>query len=249
MRFWKMEGLGNDFVVLTGPVTIDPAVIRGLCDRRRGVGADGLLAISPIGRESVRMEYWNADGSTAEMCGNGLRCVARFAVERGLVDGPELTIHTAVGPRRAEVGEEVVRVEMGRPSVGAGREAGGHRFTPASVGNPHAVIRVEAVADAPVTSVGPELEVDPAFPDRTNVEFLEVVAPGSLRLRVWERGVGETLACGSGAVAAAAVARAWGDTTSRISVALPGGVATVAFDGDVAWLEGPARTVFEGTWA
>lgn len=248
MRFWKMEGLGNDFVVVAGPASFEPAAIRSLCDRRRGVGADGLLAVSPIDRESVRMEYWNADGSPAEMCGNGLRCVARWAVERGLVDGRAFIVQTAVGPRRAEVGENTVRVEIGEPSVGAEREAGGHRVTPASVGNPHAVVRVETVADAPVGEVGPSLEVDPSFPNGTNVEFLEVVSPGSLRLRVWERGVGETLACGTGAVAAAAVARSWGDSTSRISVTLPGGVATVVFDGDVAWLEGPARTVFEGTW-
>jgi diaminopimelate epimerase len=250
MRFWKMEGLGNDFVVVVGPADVDADLARRWCDRRRGIGADGTLVVTPGDGGSVRMDYRNADGSPAEMCGNGLRCVARLARRLGMVSEDTFIVHTPVGPRRVEVGEDLVRVEIGPVSIGGELETEGMRFRSASVGNPHAVAFVTSVADTPVGDTGPRVELHPAFPDRTNVEFVEVIAPDAIRLRVWERGAGETLACGSGAVAAAAVTHASGRIgTAAIHVELPGGDALVELIDGIGWLTGPARIVFEGEWA
>lgn len=248
MRFWKMEGLGNDFVVVEGPIDMDAGTIRLLCDRRRGVGADGVLAVTPLGPSTVRMEYWNADGTLAEMCGNGLRCVARYARLREWVAADRFTVETPVGPRSAVLTDTGALVEVGPVTVGERRLVDGHSVVPASVGNPHAVLVVDSVESAPVAEVGPRLETAPDFPDRTNVEFLEIVDDHRIRLRVWERGVGETLACGSGAVAAAAVVSSQHRRDTEIEVHLPGGVATVRLVDGIGWLEGPARLVFEGEW-
>lgn len=248
MRFWKMEGLGNDFVVVEGPVDLRAETVRDLCHRRLGVGADGVLAVTPLDRSTVRMEYWNADGSLAEMCGNGLRCVARFARLRDWVDADRFGVETPAGPRSVVLVPGGARVEVGPVTVGEECRIDGHRLVPASVGNPHAVMVVDAVESAPVGEVGPKIETDPAFPERTNVEFMELIDDRRIRLRVWERGVGETLACGSGAVAAAAVAHARHESGSEIEVHLPGGAATVQLIDGTGWLEGPARLVFEGVW-
>lgn len=242
MRFTKMHGLGNDFVVLDTEVDVTPDLVRALCDRHFGIGADGVLT---VGAEDgvVAMGYWNADGSAAEMCGNGLRCVARLAVDRGLVAPGAFEVRTPVGRQRVEVGEEV-RVDLGMPEVGGTTELDGRSFRSVDVGNPHAVTEVEDVATAPVTTVGPA--VQGAFPQGANVEFVRIDGD-RVNMRVWERGVGETLACGSGIVAAAAVARGAGGG-DRISVTMPGGTARVEFTDGGAWLVGPAETVFEGDW-
>ena len=248
MDFVKMEGLGNDFVVLAGPVEISAADVAAWCDRRRGIGADGVLVVSALDRRAVRMEYWNADGSPAEMCGNGLRCVARYAIDHDLVDDKSFTVESPAGPRWVEVGEGgSVRAELG-PITQAGEavELAGYSLVPVSVGNPHAVAIVEDCYSVPVTAVGPIVEGDPGFPQRTNVEFATVVDSERIDLRVWERGVGETLACGSGAAAAAVVAHAAGLTGDRTTVVLPGGPLQVELVDGSAWITGPARTVFAG---
>lgn len=242
-----MEGLGNDFVVLQGPRSVTAEDVRKFCDRRRGVGADGVLVVSLIDANRVRMQYWNADGSPAELCGNGLRCVAAFAVDRALVEGPELTVETAVGPRRAEVGEEAITVELGTTRVAdEKRQVSGETVREVTVGNPHAVLHVPDTSEAAVATLGPSIEA--AFDNGVNVEFLTVRSPGLLELRVWERGVGETLACGTGAVAAAAAARADGLTGSETTVRLPGGDLKVVLDTDTTWITGPATFVYEGEW-
>jgi diaminopimelate epimerase len=198
MDFVKMEGLGNDFVVLEGPFTPTPEQVAAWCDRRRGIGADGVLVVTPVDDATVEMGYWNADGSAAEMCGNGLRCVGRYAVDRGMVPGPELTVNTPVGPRSVTVGA-TVRAQLGPVrSAGDPVEIAGYLLEPMDAGNPHAVTFVSDPLAVPVDAVGPLVEVDPALPQRTNVEFATVVSPTQIDLRVWERGVGETLACGSG---------------------------------------------------
>jgi len=247
MEFVKMEGLGNDFVVIQGPHTPTSDEVSAWCDRRHGVGADGVLVVGPLDADRVSMDYWNADGSPAEMCGNGLRCVARYAVSHGLVAGPAFTVETAVGPRQVVVGELTVRAELGPVSiVGNTVDLAGYRLDPMSVGNPHAVAFVDDCYAVPVGAAGPLIEGDPAFPLRTNVEFATVTAPDRLALRVWERGVGETLACGSGAAAAVAAAHKRGLTGPKVSVSLPGGTLEVEIvDGD-AWIEGPAVEVFSG---
>jgi diaminopimelate epimerase len=248
MDFVKMEGLGNDFIVVDGPRPVTPDEVEAWCDRRRGVGADGVLVVSPVDASTVRMEYWNADGSAAEMCGNGLRCVARYAVDRGMVDGDEFDVVTAAGTRRVVVGAGSVRAQLG-PVVVDGRllELAGYTVETASVGNPHAVAFVDDHRAVPVGSAGPLIETDPAFPGRTNVGFATIVSPDRIDLRVWERGVGETLACGTGAAAATAVAHSRGLTGSRVTVVLPGGPLTVDLVGDEAWIEGPANAVFSGS--
>jgi diaminopimelate epimerase len=248
MEFVKMEGLGNDFVVLEGPVTLGRDEVPSICDRRRGVGADGVLVVERLGPHRVAMVYWNADGGAAEMCGNGLRCVARFALDRGWTDGGTFLVETPVGPRQAIVDGDDVTVELGPFEVADSPVAvGGMELVCVSVGNPHAVAFVPDPAVAPVAEQGDAVESNELFPGGTNVEFATVRDPENIELRVWERGVGETLACGSGAAAAVAVARRRGEVGDRVTVHLPGGALLVELRGDTAWLTGPAKTVYRGT--
>ncbi len=245
MQFVKMEGLGNDFVIFEGPLGLTPGQVVELCDRRRGVGADGVLVVTAL-EDGVRMEYWNADGTPAEMCGNGLRCVARRAVDLGMVTSREFTVVTPVGPRRVMVGEGDVTVDVGPSRVGEAVEIDATTYHRADVGNPHAVALVDDPSRVRVAEVGPRVER--RFPGGVNVEFVAVQAPTALTLRVWERGVGETQACGTGAVASVAVGHHLGVTGSDVEVVLPGGVARVRLDGEHSWLTGPVVTVFEGNW-
>ena len=251
MEFVKMEGLGNDFVVVTGPREVSAEQAARWCHRRRGIGADGVLVVTPLEPGRIRMEYWNADGSGAEMCGNGLRCVARLAADRGWVEGPSFVVETAAGDRPVTVGEDgQVRALMGKPTwpERPAEEVAGVTVHPARIGNPHAVVLVDNPARVPVAELGPAIAADPLFPEGANVEFLAVRSPQLLELRVWERGVGETLACGSGAAAAAAVASRLGEADRRLTVRLPGGELYVEVEDDGIWITGPARYVFEGRW-
>lgn len=250
MDFVKMHGLGNDFVVLQGPCEMSPAEVESWCDRRRGVGADGVLVVTPMGGDRVGMEYWNADGSPAELCGNGLRCVARYARDEGMVGGDHFVVQTSVGERPVEVGSEGrVRAFLGEiEPPDAGRlDVAGYRLNPVRIGNPHAVAFVSDCYSAPVEAVGPILEGDPHFPERTNVEFATVVSPQRIALRVWERGVGETLACGTGAAAAVVAAHQDGLTGPDVVVELPGGPLSVEVADEGVWIEGPAEYSFRGT--
>ena len=246
MKFWKMEGLGNDFVVVAGPRSFTPPEVRAVCDRRRGVGADGLLVVS--GRAGgAKMSYFNADGSIAEMCGNGLRCVARWAVDQGLVDGAEFPVETALGPRMVEVSPSgTITAELGAVVVGDVKVIDGRRFRLVSVGNPHAVTWVDDLDGVPLETVGRALQ--DVFADGVNVEMVRVESPDRLSLRVWERGVGETQACGTGAVAAVAAAAAEGLSGREARVSLAGGEAQVRLERGTSWISGPARFVFEGEW-
>ena len=247
MDFVKMEGLGNDFVVIEGPAPSQDE-IRRWCDRRSGIGADGVLRVSGSsnGAAALRMQYWNSDGSVAEMCGNGLRCVARYGFDRGLTDDTSFSVETATGVNRAEIrANGQVRVELGAFEVRDTIEIEGVSYHTANVGNPHVVTFVDDPATAPVRSVGPLVEHYEAFPDGVNVEFVSV-EEDSLRLRVWERGVGETRACGTGAAAAVAVAVALGKADGVASVDLVGGRLLVELVDGVAWITGPANVAFVG---
>ena len=247
MEFVKMEGLGNDFVVIQGPFLPTSDEVQRWCDRRLGIGADGVLIVTAVDDHKVAMEYWNADGSAAEMCGNGLRCVARYSVDRGLVPGPEFEVSTEAGPRRVIVGPRAVRAELGPVEAGGDSvELAGYDLATVSVGNPHAVTFVEDCYAVPVQAVGPVVEGDPRYPGRTNVEFATVISTDRMALRVWERGVGETLACGTGAAAAVAEGQRSGRTGSSVTVVLPGGELLVEIVEETAWIEGPARAVFTG---
>jgi diaminopimelate epimerase len=247
MEFVKMEGLGNDFVVIAGPTDPTPAEIASWCDRRRGVGADGVLEVTPLAPDRVRMRYWNADGGAAEICGNGLRCVARYSVNHGLVDVTAFTVETAVGPRPVEINDDgSVRVLLGEPAMGSEVAFDDLVVHTVNMGNPHAVSWVDDTSRAPVDTLGPKVETADAFPEDTNVEFATIVGTDRIDLRVWERGVGETLACGTGAAATAFLAHRQGSVGPRVAIQLRGGVLHVDLTEDGAWIEGPANVVFRG---
>jgi diaminopimelate epimerase len=236
IRFVKMHGLSNDFVVVDSAFEPRPEIIRSLCDRRRGIGADGVLSVGLGGSDAaITMGYWNADGTTAEMCGNGLRCVARYAVNRQLVTEPTFTVSTPAGVKQVRINPEVFELRN-------------HSWTAVDVGNPHVVAQVPDPTAVDVKTEGPAIEHDPRFTNGTNVEFVAIDG-ARIDMRVWERGVGETQACGSGIVAAAAAARVSSPDTDTWTVTVPGGTATVTFEADHVWLEGPAVTVFEGSWS
>lgn len=249
----KHEGAGNDFlVVVEGPGGagvdgVDGAVARALCDRRRGVGADGLVLVRRgTAGADLAMDLWNADGSEAEMSGNGIRCLAQAAVQAGLVGPPRFTVATGAGLRTVDyrTGPDpdaaTASVDMGAVRLGAARTVAGHRARDAHVGNPHVVVLVDGALD--------EVHLEQLAAAAGAGVNVEVVTPaaGGLALRVWERGVGETLACGTGSCAAAAAARAWGLVGDDIPVANPGGTLDVHLDGvGGAVLAGPVRRIAE----
>ncbi|MGA8278310.1 MAG: diaminopimelate epimerase [Rhodanobacteraceae bacterium] len=273
LRFTKMHGCGNDFVVLDcrdRPFMLDRARIRRLGDRHFGVGFDQLLSIEPAGNRDCAFSYrvWNSDGSPARQCGNGLRCIAAW-LERAGALGPGMTrLEGPAGSVAVEwLADDRVRVDMGVPKFAPqaipldtveeqacyALDIAGQRvdFGAVSIGNPHALITVDSIAAAAVAELGPQLEHAPVFPEGCNVGFVEVASRDSVRLRVWERGVGETFACGSGACAAVAILRRRGMVDTRVRVELPGGTLEVAWPGAPApiWLTGSATFVFEGEWA
>jgi diaminopimelate epimerase len=255
MRFTKMHGVGNDFIVFD-PGEVEgadlPALARRACDRHLGVGADGILvpALSEIA--DLRMVYLNSDGSPSEMCGNGIRCLARYAKDRGLVEGEALTVETGAGVKKvALLGEGSSRVEMGPPAFEGEVELRGFGFLRVSMGNPHAVALLGSERELEaldLREVGPPVENDPLFPGRTNVEFVHARGGREVRMRIWERGVGETLASGSGSCAAAVAAVRRGLAQSPVRVVLDGGSVEIEWDGDggSVYMTGPAEYVCEG---
>jgi diaminopimelate epimerase len=285
LSFVKMHGIGNDFVLIDllgrGRDALErrdwPSLAREVCDRHFGVGADGILLVTEPDRESVesadyRMVMFNPDGSEAEMCGNGIRCFARYVYERSPSQPTTLRVQTGAGVLslkvRAEGGRfSGVTVNMGRPrlepseipvrAAGApviglplvvdGREL---RLTCVSMGNPHAVAFVEEdVNGYPLEAIGPKVEHDPLFPRRVNFEICRVISRSELDVRVWERGAGITLACGTGAAATTVAARLNGLVDGRVRLRLPGGTLELEWDGEGdVYMTGPAELVFEGTW-
>ncbi|HLW11432.1 MAG TPA: diaminopimelate epimerase [Casimicrobiaceae bacterium] len=271
LRFTKMEGLGNDFVVVDAtrsPFVLTPAQIRLLANRRFGVGCDQVLVVEPA-REDADFRYriFNADGGEVEQCGNGARCFVVYVREHGLTDRREIRVETAGGvivPRLESDGE--VTVDMGVPRFapadvpfidGTGAvveplDVDGARveISAISIGNPHAVQRVDDVDGAPVGALGPLIERHPRFPQRVNAGFMQIVDRATMRLRVYERGAGETPACGTGACAAVVAGRRQGLLDERVRVRMRGGDLTIAWAGEgcPVTMKGPARTVFEGEW-
>jgi diaminopimelate epimerase len=271
LAFTKMQGAGNDVIVLDAlkdPLPPIEPIARRLCDRRFGIGCDQLLVVRPSNAADFRMDIFNPDGSRAEMCANGIRAFFKYLHDRGHTTKDEVAIETPAGivrPRWAAGG--LVRVDMGPPflapakiptTLGQGDgpvldvsvDVDGHRVTLSSVGmgNPHAILFVQNVDTAPVETLGPKLEHHPAFPNRTNVEFVEVVARDRVRQRTWERGTGETLACGSGACAVAVAGILRGVTERAQTVALRGGELKLEWpsDGGHVYMTGPAAEVFTG---
>jgi diaminopimelate epimerase len=248
MDFVKVQGLGNDFIVIDGPYVPDPVDTRRWCERRIGVGADGVLVIEPIGDLRMRMRYWNADGGEAEMCGNGLRCVALLGYQRGWVTAPEFVVETAAGEHPVIVKQESVVAFVGEPVKFRTDtlQVSGYDVYPFAVGNPHAVMLVDDVEEVDVAGIGPIIEHDPLFPNRTNVEFVEILDEGGVKARIWERGVGETPASGTGATACAYIAHTIAEVDAPVDVHLRGGVLTISFNEEGAWMEGPAEIVYSG---
>lgn len=273
MNFHKIHGAANDFIVVDAraprPDLDWPGLARRHCDRHRGVGADGILLVEESQTADLRMRLFNADGSEAEMCGNGIRCTAKFVLDTGVTDARQITWETGAGPVRTDVveyGEPVsqVRVDMGPPRFRPAEipvEADGDsvRLAPfavngtsldltcVSMGNPHAIAFVESVAAFPLERLGPEVENHPRFPRRTNFEVVEVVGPDHVRMRVWERGVGETQACGTGACAVGVAARLVRGLGDDIRVDVPGGSLRIEYvEGENVMMTGPAETAFTG---
>lgn len=263
ITFTKMEGLGNDYIyidVSRFPIENPAELSRRLSDRHFGIGGDGIILIGPSDRADFSMRIFNADGSEGLMCGNGARCVGKYVYDKGLTDKTTVKLETLSGIKTLvlNVGEnslvESVSVEMGSYSfTGAPAEMTSHgrafRGTGVDVGNPHYVIFTDDADTLDPALYGPEIECDEAFPDRTNVEFAKVLSPGVIRMRVWERGSGITMACGTGACATAAAALKLGLSGNCSKVIMDGGSLTIgcsAADRSIV-MTGPAVTVFEGS--
>ncbi len=275
LRFVKYHGLGNDFVLVDGmsaQVVLRAGDAIRLCDRHFGIGADGLILALPSDQADCRMQLINSDGSEGEMCGNGLRCLARFAWEQGLVRKTEMTVETLAGIKRprlhladGEISE--VSVQMGRPrwlardvptalvapdasAINAPLDVDGTHWevTLVNTGVPHCVVFVPDVDAVDWPTWGPRIERHPAFPHRTNVMFTQVIARDHLEVRPWERGAGATLACGTGACAAAVAGAVTSRTERAVRVTLPGGVLRIQWEAetDEIIMAGPAERVFEG---
>jgi len=275
LEFTKMQGTGNDFVMVDArSLDMDwQALSVKVCRYHFGIGADGLVLIMKSSQADLRMRIFNADGSEAQICGNGLRCFAKYAIDRKIVPGPEISVETMVGIKLIETtsknGNVVsARVNMGKPFLKASEipialvvkepvldqklKVNGRTLTVSAVsmGNPHAVCVIEEnVEDYPLSEIGPLVENHKLFPQRTNFEIVNVAGEGKLHVRVWERGVGETLACGSGACATAVVSRLKNISRDNVDIMLPGGTLTITWDGksDV-FLKGPAEEVFTGVY-
>ena len=251
MRYTKMHGLGNDYLFVFGEAPANAADISvKYSDRKRGIGSDGMIYIDYSDKADFSMSIFNADGSEARMCGNGIRCVARFVREKGYTDRDELTVETLSGIKRIWIDGDSVTVEMGKAEVSDEIMLDiGLKCNPVDVGNPHAVIFTEDAEAVPLSEVGPLVERNRAFKGRVNAEFVSVLAENELRMRVWERGSGITQACGTGACAsaAAAVARGFCRADEPIKVRLDGGVLEITIKKDsTAIMRGGAEFVSEG---
>jgi len=280
--FTKMHGLGNDFVVmedLAEELDLAPEAVQWFCDRNFGIGGDGLILVRPatIPEADFFMLYYNADGTTAEMCGNGVRCFAKYLVDHELIaaDQSEISVQTLGGIKPIAVTRDydgtlaLATVDMGEPVLRPAdiptemrfgnnedmvisgpleTELGTFDVTPISMGNPHCVLWVDDVEAAPVHELGPIIENHPMFPNKTNVEFAQLAGDDIVRLRVWERGVGETLACGTGACATAVVGALTLRTGREVTIELPGGELEIRWAEDQhVYMTGPAEEVFNGT--
>ncbi len=273
MKFTKMQGIGNDYVYvncLAEQVENPVSLSRMVSDRHFGIGSDGLILIRPSSKADFFMEMFNADGSRSAMCGNGIRCVGKYVYDHGLTDKTEIAVNTLAGIKyltlHVEDGSvQSVTVDMGEPILEATDipvvadespvvaapievEGATYEMTCVSMGNPHAVVFVDSTADFPLEETGRPFEFHPAFPERVNAEFIEVLSRSEVNMRVWERGTGETLACGTGACASVVACILNDKTDDEVTVHLLGGDLRIRWDRDLnrVFMTGPATTVFEG---
>ena len=273
MKFTKMHGLGNDYVYVNcfeEKIDNPPAVARFVSDRHFGIGSDGLIMINPSKVADFEMEMYNADGSRGEMCGNGIRCVAKYVYDYGLTDKTQISVETPGGIKYLDLTVEdgkvaLVKVDMGKPELKAelipivsdneqvldepievdGKE---YRMTGVSMGNPHTVIYVDDVKNLDLETIGPKFENHERFPKRINTEFVRCIDRHTVEMRVWERGSGETLACGTGACAVAVASILNNLTDTQVTVKLLGGDLQIEWDKekDRVFMTGPAKVVFDG---
>jgi diaminopimelate epimerase len=272
IEFWKMHGIGNDYIVIDNrnqqirekELTV---LAKKLCERRFGVGADGLLLVYNSKIADVKMRIFNADGTEAEMCGNGIRCLAKFCFENKIVNKEFVTVETLAGIKEIQLYTKngrvnSARVNMGTPEFEREKIAmsgkgtfinqplniNGEKLlaTALSLGNPHCVIFIDKVDNYPVETVGPKIEKHKLFPNRINVEFVQILSKDALRVRTWERGVGETLACGTGACASMVVANLLGKIGNKAKVHLLGGDLEIEYINNIVFMKGTAEKVFEG---
>ena len=273
MKFTKMHGLGNDYVYVNcfeEKIDNPPAVARFVSDRHFGIGSDGLIMINPSKTADFEMEMYNADGSRGEMCGNGIRCVAKYVYDYGLTDKTQISVETLGGIKYLDLTVEdgkvsLVKVDMGKPELEAdlipiisereqvidesievdGKE---YHMTGVSMGNPHAVVYVDDVDNLPIEEIGPKFESHERFPRRVNTEFVKVLDRHTVQMRVWERGSAETLACGTGACAVAVSCILNGLTEDEVTVKLLGGDLEIQWDQEknTVYMTGPATVVFDG---
>lgn len=273
MKFTKMHGLGNDYVYVNcfeEKIDNPPAVARFVSDRHFGIGSDGLIMINPSQKADFEMEMYNADGSRGEMCGNGIRCVAKYVYDYGLTDKTQISVETLGGIKYLDLTVEdgkvtLVKVDMGKPELKAelipivsdneqvldepievdGKE---YRMTGVSMGNPHTVIYVDDVKNLDLETIGPKFENHERFPKRINTEFVRCIDRHTVEMRVWERGSGETLACGTGACAVAVASILNNLTDTQVTVKLLGGDLQIEWDKekDRVFMTGPAKVVFDG---
>lgn len=279
MKFTKMHGCGNDYIYIDGNTekiaqVNKPELVRRLSDRHFGIGGDGVIFINPSREADFEMEMYNADGSRAEMCGNGIRCVAKYVFDKGLTDKTDISVASCGQVKYLQLflkeGKvESVRVNMGAPELRAGwipvtmEDGSGcvidepvmvqgkeYKMTCVSMGNPHAVIFMDNVTDLKIEQIGPYFENHERFPKRINTEFVKVLDRKTVQMRVWERGTGETLACGTGCCATVVACILNGLTEETVTVKLLGGEILVTWDreANLVYMTGPARTVFEGEW-
>lgn len=276
MRFTKMHGLGNDYVYVNcfrEHIENPPAAARFVSDRHFGVGSDGLIMINPSEKADFEMEMYNADGSRGEMCGNGIRCVGKYVYDYGLTDKTSISVETLGGIKYLDLmvkdgKTQLVRVNMGEPELSPKRipvipqkegdetvidapilvEGKEYRITGVSMGNPHAVVYVDDVEGLNIEAIGPKFERHERFPNRVNTEFAKVLDGHTVQMRVWERGSGETLACGTGACAVAVASILNGLTENTVTVKLSGGDLQIEWDREknLVYMTGPATVVFDG---
>ncbi len=275
IKFTKMEGIGNDYVYINTfeQKVLNPSELsKKISDRHFGVGSDGLILIGSSDIADFKMSIYNSDGSQAEMCGNGIRCVAKYVYDKGLTDKTEITIETLAGVKKVDVIIEsdkvsLVKVDMGEPILKADKipvinytvekslngetfvktKVNEYDFTTVSMGNPHAVSFVESL-DFDISKIGPTIENNSNFPNKVNVEFIQVINRNEIKMRVWERGAGETLACGTGASSSVVASYLNGYTERKVLVNLLGGNLEIEWnkDDNHIYMTGPAREVFEG---
>ena len=275
MKFTKMHGCGNDYIYIDGAKEHiaqeeKPDFVRRVSDRHFGVGGDGVIFINPSDEADFEMEMYNADGSRAEMCGNGIRCVAKFVYDKGLTDKTDISVISCGKIKYLQLSlkdnkVDTVRVNMGAPELIATNvpvvcdkeqavdepitvQDTEYKMTCVSMGNPHAVVFMENVTDLEIEKIGPYFESHERFPKRTNTEFVKVIDRNTVQMRVWERGTGETLACGTGCCATVVACILNGLTDDAVTVKLLGGELEITWDreADLVYMTGPATTVFEG---